>query len=301
MEKSMNKNGKPQRERKGCGGKIIRSYLVFTLAAFLYAAAIALFLDPNSLAPGGVSGISILLNRTTGLPTGTWILLINIPILAVGAWKFGLRFILSTVYSTVMMSFFTNLLLAGGAVTEDPFLAALSGSGLAALALGWTFKAGGTTGGMDIIIKLLRLKFPHLKTGFLFLLLDAAVVGLSVLVFRDVDRALYAGLVVFSTSFLLDIVLYGRDGAKLFYVISDRGERIAERLLEELDIGVTFISGEGAYSGRKKRVILCVLHKRLSPKAEEIVRQEDPQAFLIVTGATEIYGEGYKNIFSEKL
>lgn len=276
-------------------------YVVITIASGIYAVAVSLFLDPNSLAPGGVTGIAIIFNRLTGLETGTLMLLINIPILLLGVWKFGIRFILSTLYCTALTSALTNLLTPIGAITSDPFLASLAGSTLMAVALGWVFKAGATSGGTDIIIKVLRLKFPHLKTGALFLLTDAFIVTASAFVFRDVDRALYAGLTVFITSILLDVVLYGRDGAKLIYIISDRSEAITKRLLEELDIGVTHVQGTGAYSGRDKNVILCAIKKQMSPKAEEIVKQEDPLAFMIVTSATEIYGEGYKNIFSERL
>lgn len=170
-----------------------------------------------------------------------------------------------------------------------------------ALGLGLIFKAGATSGGTDIIVKLLRLKFPHLKTGVLFLLTDAIIVTASAFVFQDIDTALYAGLVVLVNSLLLDVVLYGRDGAKMLFIISDRHDRIAGRILEELDIGATYIYGNGAYSGKDKKVILCVVKKYLFPKAEEVVRQEDPDAFMIITSATEIYGEGYKNIFSQKL
>lgn len=268
----------------------------------MYSVAISLFLDPNSLAPGGVSGISIILNRLLpGFATGTWILVINIPILAVGMWKFGWRFILSTIYCTVLTSLFTNLLAPLGAVTTDPFLAALAGGALMAVSLGLIFKAGATSGGTDIIVKLLRLKFPHLKTGSLFLITDAVIVAASGIVFRNIDTALYAGVVVVINSILLDVVLYGRDSAKMMFIISDNHERITARMLEEMDIGVTYISGRGAYSGKEKKVIMCVMKKQLSPMAEEIIRQEDPQAFMIVTSATEIYGEGYKNIFSQKL
>lgn len=277
-------------------------YAAITGAAFLYSAAISLFLDPNSLAPGGVTGISIILNRiVAGIPTGTWILVINIPVLAVGMWKFGWRFILSTMYCTALTSFFTNLLTPAGAVTEDPLLAAAAGGTLMAVALGLVFKAGATSGGTDIIIKLLRVRFPHLKTGSLFLITDAAIVALSAFVFKNIDTALYAGLVVVINSILLDVVLYGRDSAKLMFIISDNYEKITARMLEEMDIGVTYVSGSGAYSGREKKVIMCVMKKQLSPKAEEIIRQEDPQAFMIVASATEIYGEGYKNILSQKL
>lgn len=272
-----------------------------TIAALIYAAGVSLFLDPNSLAPGGVTGISIILNRLTSVETGTWIFILNIPILAVGTWKFGFRFILSTIYCTVITSVSTNVLSRYDPLTTDLFLAALVGSSLIALGMGLVFKSGATTGGMDIVVKLLRRKMPYMKTGSLFLTLDAIVVGSSALLFRDIDRALYAGLAVFMTSVVLDLVLYGKDGAKMIYIISDHHERITKRILEELDIGVTYVSGSGAYTGREKNVILCVIHKNLTPKAEEIVKEEDPQAFMIITSATEIYGEGYKNIFSEKM
>lgn len=290
-----------QELRKKTPYRIAFDYLVITAASFIYAVAVSFFLDPNSLAPGGVTGIAIILNRLTGLETGTWIFLINIPILILGMWKFGIRFILSTLYCTVMCSFATNMLAPLGPLTEDPFLAALAGASLMALAIGWVFKAGATTGGTDIIIKVLRLKFPHLRTGFFFLMTDLLIVSTSAVIFRDIDKALYAGLVVFVTSFLLDVVLYGRDGAKLIYIISDHSEPITRRLLEDLDIGVTHMKGIGAYSGTEKNVIMCVIRKQFAPKAEEIVKEEDPQAFMIVTSATEIYGEGYKSYFSEKL
>lgn len=282
-------------------GTTVKKYIVITIAAVIYASGISLFLDPNSLAPGGVTGISIILNRLTNVETGTWILILNIPIILLGAWKFGVKFIVSTIYCIVITSVVTNSLEPVGALTTDPLLATLSGSALMALGMGWVFKSGATTGGMDIIVKVLRLKYPHMKTGSLFMVMDAVIVTLAAFIFRDVDRALYAGMVVFITSMLLDLVLYGRDGAKLIYIISDRAEEIAGRLLEELDLGVTYVKGSGAYSGKEKQVIMCVVKKPLAPKTEDVVKQEDPLAFMIVTSATEIYGEGYKSYFSEKL
>ncbi len=300
-----NNTAESQLYRQAGGKKTFRQqaydYLTITAASAVYAVAVSLFLDPNSLAPGGVTGIAIIMNRITGLETGTWIFAINIPILVLGMWKFGWRFILSTLYCTMAMSGMTNFLASVEPLTRDPLLAALVGGSLMAVSLGMVFKAGATSGGTDIIIKLLRLRLPHLRTGMLFLLTDAVIVTASAFVFKDIDTALYAGLVVFVNSVLLDIVLYGRDGAKMFFIISDCHGAIVKRLLEELDISATYISGRGAYSGTDKNVIFCVVKKHLSPKLEEIVKQEDPKAFTIITGATEIYGEGYKSIFSEKL
>lgn len=287
--------------KKVSAKKIVMDYLLITAACAIYSVAVSMFLDPNSLAPGGVTGISIILNRLIPVETGTLILLINIPILILGAWKFGLRFSLSTIYSTVLISLFTNLLSGVKVVTTDPLLAALAGGSLTAIGIGWVFKAGATTGGTDIIIKLLRVKMPHLRTGGLFLAMDAVIVALSAFVFKDIDVALYAGLTVFVISLVLDLVLYGRDEAKLMFIISDKSEEITRRLLEELDIGVTYMRGSGAFSGRDKQVILCAAKKSIAPKTEVIVKEEDPQAFMIITSATEIYGEGYKSYFSEKL
>lgn len=287
--------------KKKSVGKTVLDYLLITVACAIYSVAVSLFLDPNSLAPGGVTGISIILNRVISVETGTLIFLINIPILILGAWKFGLRFILSTIYATALISLFTNLLSGVNAVTTDPLLAALVGGSLAAVGIGWVFKAGATTGGTDIIIKILRIKMPHLKTGGLFLAMDAVIVTISAFVFKDIDVALYAGLTVFVISLVLDVVLYGRDEAKLIFIISDQSERITGRLLEELDIGVTYVRGAGAFSGKEKQVIMCATKKATAPKTEVIVKEEDPQAFMIITSATEIYGEGYKSYFSEKL
>lgn len=279
----------------------IKDYVVITFASMVYAVAVSLFLDPNSLAPGGVTGIAIILNRLTGLETGTWMLFINIPIIALGTWKLGWQFILSTGYCTLISSLFINLLSPFGAVTEDLFLAAVAGGCLMAVGLGLVFKSGATTGGTDIIVKLLRIRFPQLKTGFLFFVTDAVIVAASGIVFKNVDVALYAGIVIAINSLLMDVVLYGRDGAKLVFIISDKHENITKRILEELDIGVTYISGSGAYSGKEKNVIMCVMKKQISPRAEAIVREEDPLAFMIVASATEIFGEGYKSIYSEKI
>lgn len=281
--------------------KRLTDYILITLSSFVYAIAVSLFLDPNSLAPGGVTGIAIILNRVFNINTGMLILFINIPILLLGMWKFGFRFIISTIYCTVMISVFTDLLGVIGAVTTDPLLASLTGAVLMAVGMGGIFKAGSTSGGTDIIIKLLRQRFPHLKTGFLFFITDVLIVTASAFVFQNIDRALYAGITVFVSSFVLDMVLYGRDGAKLIFIISDESEKITKRLLEELDIGVTFIEGQGAYSRREKRVIMCVMRKQIAPMAEAIVKEEDARAFMIVTSATEIFGEGYKSYFGDKL
>ncbi len=279
----------------------VLKYMGILAASLLYAAAIALFLDPNQLAPGGVSGIAIIVNHLLPIPTGTLILMMNIPLLLLGMWKLGFQFVLSTLVAVISSSIFTNLLAPYGPLTTDPLLAACAGGALLAVGMGLLFKLGATSGGTDILIRVIKLKYKHLKTGSLFLITDCCVIAASALVFRNVDLALYAAIATILSSFCLDLVLYGRDEAKLVYLITDHEKTIANRLLEELEIGVTYLQGQGAYTRDNKKVILCAMQKRLLPRVQEIAMEEDPYAFLIVTSASEIFGEGFKDISAPRL
>lgn len=269
--------------------------------SLVYAAGVSLFLDPNNLAPGGMVGIAVILNRLVNIDTGTLYFLLNIPIVILGLWKFGLRFIASTFLAVFLNSWFTNLLALFPPVTTDPFLASLAGSVLVGVGVGIVFLCGATTGGTDILVKVLRTKYKHMKTGTLFLITDIVIVSLSGLVFRDLNVVLYAFMAVTISGKAMDYVLYGSDEAKLIYIISQEANQIADRILKEMDIGATFLQGQGAYTKEEKQVIMCVVQKKRAPELEEIVKQEDKNAFMIVSSANEIYGEGYKNILQDKI
>ena len=286
---------------KGKIGRVIRDLVMIFVASLIFGAGISLFLDPNNLAPGGVTGISVILNRLSGVDTGTLYLLINIPIIILGIWKFGFHFMAKTAYAVILTSWATNLLAPYGPATEDPLLAALTGSVLMALGIGLIFKAGATTGGTDIIIKLIRRKFRYLKTGFLFQCTDILIVGISGLVFKNINTALYALIAVLVSGAALDYVLYGGDEAKMIYIITEKPEEIGRRLMKEVEVGITYLQGSGGWTGKEKQVILCVVRRVHGPQVEELVKEEDPSAFLIITSASEIYGEGYKDLFAEKL
>lgn len=277
----------------------IRDLLQITVASFIYAAGISLFLDPNQLAPGGITGIAVILNRLLHIETGTLYFVLNIPIVFLGIFKFGIRFMIKTVWAIFMTSFFTNLLGNVGAVTDDLLMAGAAGGILIAIGIGLIFKAGATTGGTDIIVKILRQKYQHLKTGFLFLCMDVVVVCMSGLVFGDINVVLYALTTVVISGKALDYVLYGGDEAKMSYIITTGPEQIGMRLMKELDVGVTYLQGKGGWTGEEKQVVFCMVPKRLGPEVEEIVKVEDSRAFMVVTSASEIYGEGYKDFFGE--
>lgn len=280
--------------------KIIVKVIKVILATCLYSAGVALFLDPNNLAPGGVTGVSILLNRLIHIETGTLILVLNIPLLIIAWKKFGWRFVVGTLSALVLISTFTNVFERFEPITKDMLLAAVAGGICIAVGLGTVLKSGLTTGGTDIVVRLLRLKHPHIKTGSLFLIVDLIVISGSLLVFRDFEKAMYAVIAIMITSWVLDLVLYGKDEAKLIYIISDEPDKIAKQFMEELDMGVTYLEGVGAYTEKNKKIIMCVVKKRIAPKVEEVVKLTDTNAFMIVTSASEIFGEGYKSYHAER-
>lgn len=278
-----------------------RKMLLILIGCFLYAAGIGLFLDPNKLAPGGVVGISVILSHSLGGETGTWYFLLNIPIILLGWWKFGGRFIINSFYAIALNSIFTNIFSIFPAVTNNTFLAAVAGSLLVGSGLGLVLKTGATTGGMDIVIKILRRKYPAIKTSTYFVTIDLIIVAISGFVFRDFNLAMYAFITVVLDGKVMEYILYGADEANLIYIVAEQPEKMLQRILSEMDIGATILSGRGAYSNREKQIIMCVVKKRITPVIQEIVRQEDMNAFLIIASANETYGEGYKNIAIDPL
>ena len=293
MEKVVNQTKRAAKKAK--------NYVILTAAAVIYAIAISLFLDPNNIAPGGVTGISILVNRFTAIPPGTMNLLINIPIVLLGLWKFGWRFICSTMYVLALITVFINALASYGAMTDDLLIAAVIGGALIGAALALVFMAGATTGGIDIIVKVVRAKRKHIKTNILFLLFDSMVILASWIVFRDLTVAFYAGIAVVTDSIVMDKILYGSDEAKLTYIVSAKPAQMKQRLFDELDTTATVITARGAYTNAPKELLMIVTRKQIYPKLEEIVKDEDPTAFMIVSSASEIFGEGYKDITRDKI
>ena len=279
----------------------IKKYLIILIFSFVYAAGISLFLSPNNLAPGGVSGLSIIINHFTGLSTGMIYFIINIPIMIIGMYKLGFKFLLSTLITIILSSTFMDMLSKVPLITSDKLLAALVGGVLCAIGLGMIFKAGSTSGGTDVIVRLLKLKYPHIETGRLFLILDAVIVVISAVAFKDVEAALYAGVAAVVASVAMDKVLYGTDGAKLIFIISSKNTIIVSRLLKDIETGVTYINGAGAYTESPKKIIMCVSKKQNLPKIQNVVRELDPDAFMIISSANEVLGQGYKSHFQDKL
>jgi len=279
----------------------LKNASLILIGSVFYSVGIGLFLSPNQLASGGITGLAIIVSHFWKLGTGTVTFILNIPLALLGIWKFGRKFLYSTIFAVVITSVLINILEPFGAVTQDLLLASLTGGALVSIGIGIIFKAGATTGGSDILIKLLRLKFKHLKTGTIFLITDAIVIAISAFAFKNINSALYAILCIVIQSFVLDIILYGTDSAKLIYIISDKDSEIVSILLEKLSVGATYINASGTFSQQNKKIIMCAVRKQLLPKIRESVKQTDSHAFMIVTSANEIFGEGFKEYDSPEL
>ncbi len=299
--------------------KFLKKYGIISLGCLIYSFGVALFLDANSLASGGVTGISIMINYVirvcTGyeLNTGIIILIINIPLFILGAVFFGKHFLISTVYATALSSglmWLWDILFASYLpLTNNLFLTALIGGVLFGAGMGLIFRMGSSTGGTDVIVKILRKKFRYIQTGMISMAIDIFIVGTSAIVywalgmenFFEITCYTFISIVVFSTMF--DFVFYGGNSAKLVYIITthDNAQQICGRILKELDVGATFVDGEGAYTGDDKRIIMCAIKNFLYPKLRDIVSAVDANAFMIVSSAKEVYGEGYKNHLDDEL
>ena len=283
--------------------KFIWDLFLLTLVSGIFAAGVACFLDPNSIASGGVSGIAIIITKFIDLlPTGTVIALINVPILLVGTIVFGFKFLASTIYAVLVSSLAVNVFGEYvGSLTSDLLLASVAGSVLVGAGVGLVFRTGATTGGTDVIVKLLRLKFRHIPTGLVFGFVDGCVCALSGIVFKNIELTIYAAISLMVASITMNKLLYGSDGARMIYIISSDNKEIARRLMEEVDVGATFMHGNGAYTGKNFDVLMVVLRAKQLPRARDVVKQTDNGAFMIVTNAPSVFGEGFKKHDSEEV
>lgn len=283
--------------------KIVFDLLTLTAGSMIFAMGVACFLDPNSIAPGGISGVAIIITKFADfIPTGTLIALINVPILLVGTIKFGFRFLASTMYAVLISSISVDTFeVLIGALTDDLLLASIGGAVLVGTGVGLVFRTGATTGGTDVIVKLLRTKWRHLPTGIVFGVVDGCVCLASGIVFRNVEVMIYAGIALLLQSVIVNKVLYGGDGARMIYIISPKNDFIAQRLMKEVDVGATFIHGNGAYTGNGLSVLMVVMRAKLLPQARDVVKRIDDNAFMIVTNATSVFGEGFKGYDAEEV
>lgn len=270
--------------------------LIFYIAGgMIYSVAVLLFLTENEISPGGLTGIATILNYLFSLPIGTVVFILNIPLLAAGFIKFGGIFIAKTAVATAVMSLTLDVSgLFMPKMKIDPILAALFGGLLMGLGISLFMLRGATTGGTDIIAKLINRKFPHLTVGRLMLAADAAVVGLSALVYKNMESALYAVIAIYASSRVTDLVLYGADRGKIIYVITDNAKELSDSIMSLINRGVTLLDVTGAYTGTKRQMLMCTVRRNEVAAVCRLATSCDKNAFIIVGEAGEVLGEGFK-------
>lgn len=273
-------------------------YIVIFLGSLVYASSVVMFTSPNNIAPGGVTGIATMLNFMFSLPIGTLIFVLNIPLFIWGAVENGIGFltkaIVGTAFVSIAIDVFTPIL---PTYSGDTMLAAIFGGILNGVGLGFIFYRGGSTGGTDIVALNLHKRFPHISTGTIILIADIAVLVMALLVYHSLESALYAAIAIFVSIKIIDTISYGtsRDNGKLMFIITNKYDEVSGIILNDLDRGVTLLDGEGAYSGVKKRVIMCAARPQQVFKIQNAVKKVDENAFIIVTTAGTIRGKGFVN------
>ena len=269
--------------------------LFYIAGGMIYSVAVLLFLTENEISPGGLTGIATILNYLFSLPIGTVVFILNIPLLAAGFIKFGGIFIAKTAVATAVMSLTLDISgLFMPKMKIDPILAALFGGLLMGLGISLFMLRGATTGGTDIIAKLINRKFPHLTVGRLMLAADAAVVGLSALVYKNLESALYAVIAIYASSRVMDLILYGADRGKIIYVITDNAKELSDSIMSLINRGVTLLDVTGAYTGTKRQMLMCTVRRHEVAAVCRLATSCDKNAFIIVGEAGEVLGEGLK-------
>lgn len=290
----------------------VKRYLLITLGCILYPIGVVMFLQEGGLGGGGATGIALIIYYASHglIPTGVITFVINVPLLLWG-WKvFGREFFISTLYviglSSLLM-WITDYIFVewwpqkyGSPLlpfTQDRLINAVTGGAIFGFGMGLIFRCGSSSGGTDIPVKVLKKKFRHISTGFITMTTDIIIVACSIFVYENdrLEVLFFTVLSVVVFTLVFDWVLYGGNSAKMVFIISEEepARRICSRVLTELDAGATFIDAEGAYTGNLKKVLLCVVKPMVYPHLRDIVREEDKKAFMIVSSAKEIYGEGY--------
>lgn len=269
---------------------------VYMLAgAVLYAISVNCFTAPNNIAPGGVTGLATALHELTNLPIGLTALAINVPLLILSIIFVGGVFTVKTVIATVLMNVAIDLLAFVPAYQGDMLLCCLFGGVLAGAATGLFFLRGGTGGGTDIVARLVRLRWKNLSTGRLIMLADLGVILFASFVYRSLESALYALVVIFVMSVVIDRIITGGEGGKCFLVITKKKEQVVEEIFRQLDRGVTLLDGRGYYTGDQKDVILCSVRRSEATTLQNIIRRNDPEAFAVALPASDILGQGFRS------
>jgi uncharacterized membrane-anchored protein YitT (DUF2179 family) len=282
--------------------EFLGSTIKIILGCAVFGVGFNMFMLSHNMNVGGLSGLSMILVHLLDFGTvGTLTALINIPLFALGGWKMGKKFFLNSLLGMLASSVAIDAFSVLPVPEIDPLVAALYGGVLCGLGLGVVFATGATTGGSDIIVRLLKRKWPNVPIGIINTCFDLVVVTLTGLAFGDMSRALYCGIAVFVMGRVIDAVVYRFDYSKVALIITREHEEVARKIGTELNRGATFLKGEGAYSGADTKVILTAVKRQQLAELKELVVSIDPNAFIIVQEAHQVLGDGFSRYSKDAL
>lgn len=268
----------------------------------IFALGFDLFLVPNGMNAGGLSGLAMVIVHLLGFGTvGTVTAIVNLPLFILGGWKIGKQFFVGSVIGMLALSGFIDLFSGIPTLEMEPLISAIYGGATCGLGVGIVFASQGSTGGSDIIVRLLKLRYRNVPIGMINICFDACVAILTGLVFSNLTLTLYSGIAIFVSGQIVDAVVYRFDYSKVALIISSKHEPIAKAVCEKLERGVTYLQGWGAYTGSEKKVVLTAVKKQQLADLKQLVVDIDPDAFVIVQEAHQVLGDGFSRYTKDSL
>ena len=287
-------------ERRSSALRLLRDYALIALGCLIFALGFDLFMEPHSINVGGVSGVAMLLVEVTGIGSvGVFTVLLNVPLFLMGYKVLGKRFFFGSLFGMLASSLFLDVCSIIPAPQTETLLGALFGGVLSGVGIGLVFMGHASTGGSDIIARLLKRKFRDLKMGMLMLMVDLVIVAFTGVVFRDISKALYSVVILYVSAEVMDAILYGLDYSTVALIITERYDEVYAAIGNQLDRGATFLDGRGGYTGAPKTVIMTAVSRRQVSDLKQLVQSIDPNAFMILQEAHQVLGEGFKRYSDE--
>lgn len=275
-------------------GNILLAYLGITIGSILMAMGISLFLVPNELSTGGFSGLSLIIYHLLNLPLGTTMLILNIPLLTIAFFKISKELFFRSIYGTIMLSVFVDLLDRVIPLTHDKFLSCIYGGILVGIGTAIILKLDGSTGGSDLLSYVIRAYKPQYRSSNLILIIDFIIITLNVLFFRTIEIGLYSAIAIYLMGKMIDIIFEGTNFAKMLFIISPKYKEIAEEIGKRVNRGSTGLLSKGMYTDEEKMTLLCVGSRTEAYIIEGIAKKIDKGAFIIILNAREVLGKGFK-------
>ena len=273
---------------------LIVQFIQIVVGTALVAGSTSLFLLPNQLSSGGFSGIATIVYYLLNIPLGTTVLVLNIPLFIMSLIKNGKHFFLNAIVGTAVLSIFLNVFEKLKPITTDRFLACIYGGIIAGIGTAIILKANASTGGTDLLTQIIKAYKPNIRISNLLVILDTIIVAANVIFFKELEIGLYSAITIYIMGKMLDIFFEGIDFAKIVYIISQKNDEIAEQIGNQIKRGSTSLYGKGMYKKQDREVLFCVASRNEVREIRKIVKDIDSNAFIVITNAREVFGEGFK-------